>query len=115
MIRHGVEKLLRRSGFDDLTIYNAGAKAWSAIESEVDRNEPMIDLILSDIEMPGLDGLHLTKKIREDSWTKNTKAILFSSIVNPNNDNKGNFVGADAQIEKNSDYLIINTIHELLG
>lgn len=115
IIRRGVEKLLKNHGFENLVVCTDGAKAWSAIEKTLAGDEPLFDLILTDIEMPGLDGLHLTKKIRENERMDGTKVILFSSIVNEQNDNKGESVGANAQIAKNSDHLIINTIHNLLG
>lgn len=115
IIRRGVEKLLRSHGFENLVVCNDGNKAWAAIEASMDGGEPKIDVVLSDIEMPGLDGLHLTTKIRKEERLKGIKVVLFSSIVNPKNDNKGNSVGADAQIAKNSDHMIIKTINDLLN
>ena len=115
IIRMGVEKLLRSRGFDNLVVCNDGSKAWAAIEASLENGGTLFDLVLTDIEMPGLDGLHLTTRIRKEDRLKNTKVILFSSIVNPKNDNKSDSVGADAQIAKNSDQLIIKTIQESLN
>jgi two-component system chemotaxis response regulator CheV len=110
IIRQGVEKLLRSRGFENLVVCSDGVKVWAAIEASRNNGGPLFDLILTDIEMPGLDGLHLTTRIRKEERLRNTKVVLFSSIVNPKNDNKGNSVDADAQVAKNSDRLILETI-----
>ncbi|WP_407310173.1 chemotaxis protein CheV [Desulfosporosinus sp. SB140] len=56
--------------------------------------------VITDIEMPIMDGLTLTKQIKSDSKLKEIPVILFSSIVNESFMHKGLSVGADAQITK---------------
>ena len=61
---------------------------------------PPVDLVITDIEMPRIDGLHLTRRIKEHSSLKHLPVIVFSSLVSPDNDKKCESVGADAQITK---------------
>ncbi|MCG6551410.1 MAG: response regulator [Candidatus Magnetominusculus sp. LBB02] len=59
-----------------------------------------IDIVISDIEMPKLDGFTLTKKIKEDAQLKDLPVILYSSIITAELIHKGNSVGADRQVCK---------------
>jgi len=58
------------------------------------------DLIVSDVEMPQMDGLHLTRNIKEHPQLRELPVVLYSSILTPDNLKKGKAVGADAQITK---------------
>ena len=59
-----------------------------------------IDILLTDIEMPQMDGHHLTKLIKEDPVLKKLPVILFSSLITEEMKIKGRQLGADAQISK---------------
>lgn len=56
--------------------------------------------VISDIEMPKMDGFSLTKRIREHPVLKALPVILFSSLISTENEKKGKQVGATAQISK---------------
>ena len=60
----------------------------------------LLNIVISDIEMPLLDGFTLTKSIKEDPILKNLPVILYSSIVTDALKHKGESVGADCQISK---------------
>lgn len=57
-------------------------------------------MIVSDIEMPMMDGHNLTKRIREDAVLHDLPVILFSSLITDKLRHKGESVGADDQISK---------------
>ena len=59
-----------------------------------------IDAILSDIEMPGMDGYHLCLKVKSDPELKALPFVLFSSLITDKLRHKGESVGADAQLAK---------------
>lgn len=59
-----------------------------------------IHCVITDIEMPVMDGLTLTKQIKTDHKLKTIPVILFSSIASEGLRHKGESVGADAQITK---------------
>lgn len=59
-----------------------------------------MDVIVSDIEMPLMDGFSLTKNIKDDSILQKLPVILYSSIITKELKHKGDSVGADLQITK---------------
>jgi len=59
-----------------------------------------IDAVITDIEMPQMDGHHLVKRIKEDDRFKHLPTIIFSSLINEDMRKKGQAVGADAQVTK---------------
>jgi two-component system chemotaxis response regulator CheV len=59
-----------------------------------------VRLILTDIEMPGMDGYVLTRKIREDNRFKEIPVIMHSSLSAEANITIGKSVGVDAYVAK---------------
>jgi two-component system chemotaxis response regulator CheV len=102
-IRQAVSTTLRTSGYTQLEIFENGAQAWKYIErklAETGSATGVADLVISDIEMPQVDGLHLTKRIKDHPELRALPVLLYSSIVTPDNVKKGEAVGADMQISK---------------
>lgn len=60
----------------------------------------MVDIVVSDIEMPRMDGFSLTKFVKEDDFLRGLPVILYSSIITDELRHKGTSVGADDQIAK---------------
>lgn len=63
-------------------------------------NAQSFDLVVSDVEMPEINGIELTKKIREDANFKNLPVILVTSLASERDERKGFEAGADAYIKK---------------
>ena len=59
-----------------------------------------VHVVISDIEMPSMDGHNLTKRIKEDNILKSLPVMLFSSLITDRLKHKGESVGADEQISK---------------
>ena len=59
-----------------------------------------VQCVITDIEMPLMDGHRLTKLIKEDDETKDIPVIIFSSLVNDEMKRKGEALGANAQLSK---------------
>jgi len=84
-------------------IHKDGLSAWQALEAvtqiggEVSR---YYNLLITDIEMPQMDGLHLIKKIKETEKLKHLPCVVFSSMVNEELSVKCRQVGASDQITK---------------
>ncbi len=95
-MRNQIRRIMEASGYTKMEIYSDGKEAWDAITQD----GPPIDAIISDIEMPRMDGLHLTKLIKESSKLKDIPVVLFSSLISEDNINKGQQVGATVQIPK---------------
>ena len=60
------------------------------------------DAVVSDVEMPHLDGIGLTKRIREDARTADLPVILVTSLQTPAERERGLHAGADAYLTKGS-------------
>ena len=56
--------------------------------------------LITDIEMPLMDGHRLTRLVKEDDATKDIPVVIFSSLVNDDMKKKGESLGADAQLSK---------------
>jgi two-component system chemotaxis response regulator CheV len=96
-MRNLVKEIFINSGYTAAEFYSDGAKAWDAISSSSDTP---IDVVVSDIEMPLMDGLNLTARIKENKALSGVPVILFSSLISEDNRKKGQQVGADVQISK---------------
>ena len=59
-----------------------------------------IQMIITDIEMPQMDGHHLTKRIKSHPRLKELPVVIFSSLINEEMRLKGEALGAYAQVTK---------------
>lgn len=96
-MRNQLKRIMIASGYTRLEIYSDGQAAWDVISSG---KGDKIDAVVSDIEMPRMDGLHLTKLIKSDPKLKDIPVVLFSSLISADNVNKGKQVGATIQLPK---------------
>lgn len=102
-VRDRVGTTLRASGYEQVLFFNNGAEAWQWLQerlAETDRLEDIAHLLISDVEMPQVDGFHLTKRVKDHPQLSQLSVLLYSSIITPDNYKKGIAVGADAQITK---------------
>lgn len=93
---------LKKAGYNNLIHTENGQKAYDVITSckaDGTLNEH-VRCVITDIEMPEMDGHRLTKLIKDDEITKNIPVIIFSSLVNEEMKKKGEALGADAQLSK---------------
>ena len=65
--------------------------------------------------MPQMDGLTLTRKVKEDEVLKRLPVIIFSSLITDDLRHKGESVGADAQLSKPEIEELIGVVDQLLG
>ena len=94
---------LRRAGYENLTKVDNGQEAWDFLQEVKNSQDPLenhVCCVVTDIEMPQMDGHHLTKLIKEDPVLKKLPVILFSSLITEEMKIKGRQLGADAQISK---------------
>jgi len=90
---------LKDIGFTNIKSFIDGKAAWDFISSGKLAVDDIYCLI-SDIEMPNMDGMTLCRKIKEDDKLSNIKVALFSSLLTDEVKLKGQAVGADLQINK---------------
>lgn len=92
--------LLHNSGYTQAKLFRNGGLAWEALCQLKQTGEALPELLVSDIEMPQMDGLALTRRIKEDTSLSEIPVILFSSLITPDTLHKGQQVGALKQINK---------------
>ena len=120
MARRLVATSLETAGFR-VTMADNGRSAWEHLESW--RNEAretgrpvneFVSVVVSDVEMPVMDGHNLTRRIKEDPMLRHTPVILCSSIVSDSLEHMGRAVGADDQISKADMRELVGRIADLL-
>ncbi|THB66452.1 MAG: chemotaxis protein CheV [Desulfovibrio sp.] len=106
MVRKTVYAGLSKAGFN-VEVANDGQLALDWLNERkqraVDSGESIlkhVNIVISDVEMPTMDGHSLTKNIKDDSVLKELPVVLFSSLISQALRHKGESVGADEQIAK---------------
>ena len=105
-IRRLIASYLEKDGFEVIQDIN-GQNAWDRLvewrEAATKGGKPLtsnVSLVVTDIEMPSMDGHTLCKKIKDDPVLKVLPVVLFSSLINDQLYHKGLSVGADDQVTK---------------
>lgn len=118
LIRKLLKDTLTKAGFNKLMIFDDGKEALDYLRELKERKgEEFItelQLLITDIEMPQMDGLTLTRKIKEDPILKSLPVIIFSSLITNELRHKGESVGANAQLSKPEVEELIGVVDELL-
>ena len=93
---------LKQAGYTNLIHTENGRQAYDVIQQcKADGTlKDHVRCIITDIEMPEMDGHRLTKLVKEDEATKDIPIVIFSSLVNEEMKRKGRALGADAQLSK---------------
>ena len=93
---------LKKAGYHNLIHTENGEEAYKVIQEckEEGSLKQHVQCVITDIEMPIMDGHRLTKLIKEDDETKDIPVIIFSSLVNEEMKRKGASLGANAQLSK---------------
>ncbi len=101
LLRDLLTDTLHAAGYNTLSVQN-GQEAWEKLQSLASGGavEKRVQLVITDIEMPQMDGHHLIKRIKEDDKLKHLPIIIFSSLINESMRRKGETLGACAQVTK---------------
>lgn len=106
MIRIGIQKVLATAGYSNVKAFADGEECYQELVRLKDQSgseaefTKQVRVLVTDIEMPRMDGLTLCRKIREDLGLKELKIIMFSSLVTDQMAHKCKSVGADTWISK---------------
>ncbi|CAK7078914.1 MAG: Chemotaxis protein CheV [Eubacterium sp.] len=117
LLRKMIDDALERAGFTHITNFTNGQEAWDYLQSV--KNDPdlyeKVNLVITDIEMPKMDGHRLTKLIKEDSSLRRIPVVIFSSLIDEQMRKKGKELGADEQLAKPEIGHLVSVLDELLG
>lgn len=103
LLRKLLHETLSEAGYSQIEFFENGKEAFAYLESIVDSGKDVqkeVNLVITDIEMPQMDGHHLTKKIKNHAKLHYLPVIIFSSLITDDLRHKGEDVGADDQISK---------------
>ena len=106
---------LDKSGYTNYIRFNNGQELWEYLNTiEEDEIETKANLIITDIEMPQMDGHHLTKLVKTSTKYKHIPLVIFSSILSDEMKKKGEELGADEQLTKPEIVNLVGLIEKLL-
>ncbi len=93
---------LHQSGYVNIIHTSNGQEAYDVIEEAKKRGnlKDSVSCVITDIEMPVMDGHHLVKLLKSNDSTKKIPVIIFSSLINDEMRLKGEQLGVDAQLSK---------------
>lgn len=117
MLSAMIRDALERAGYTKLTIMANGQEAWDTI-CTLKKNNGLqygVKILITDIEMPIMDGHRLLRLVREDEATKNIPVVVFSSLINEDMRRKGESLGANAQVSKPEIGNLVQIIDDLVG
>ena len=108
---------LEQAGYTNLTTTDNGKECWDKLQQYLNEGsvEENVSCIITDIEMPQMDGHRLTKLVKEHDKLKHIPLIIFSSLVNAEMRRKGEQLGADAQLSKPEIGQLVGAIDSLIG
>ena len=107
---------LKKAGYDNLIHTQNGQEAYDVIQAcKADGTlKDHVQCVITDIEMPLMDGHRLTKLIKSDDATKDIPVVIFSSLVNDEMKRKGEALGTDAQLSKPEIANLVRIIDDLV-
>jgi two-component system chemotaxis response regulator CheV len=111
LIRRQVIDVLADGGFHNVESVGHGKAAWDRISEE---DPGHFDLLISDIEMPKMDGFALTRLVKQDEERRDMPVVIFSSIMADDIRRKAASIGAEAQITKPEIGGLVEKVCELL-
>ncbi len=115
LLRKLISDSLKTAGYTSLKECENGAQAWNYL-NQYKKGELAQDVkcIITDIEMPEMDGHRLTKLVKTDEVLQSLPVVIFSSLINEQMRRKGESLGADAQLSKPEIGLLVGEIDKLL-
>ena len=113
-----IEDCLHKAGYVNLRMFANGREMWDALNAlPKDRMslERQVALIITDIEMPQMDGHRLTKLVKSSARFQSIPLIIFSSLISEEMRIKGRQLGADEQMSKPEIGRLVSVMDRLLS
>ena len=109
-VRETERKLLQARGFD-VAVAVDGMDGWNAVRSAD------FDLVITDVDMPRMDGIELVTLIKKDSHLHNLPVMIVSYKDRPEDRSRGVTAGADYYLTKGSfhDETLLEAVFDLIG
>ena len=117
MLRELLVTTLEESGYHYIKDFSNGQDAWEYVHKLSEKEGPienLVAIVVTDIEMPKMDGHRLLKLIREEDRLHEVPVVLFSSLISEEMRHKGEELGASGQISKPEINQLIGLLDDLL-
>ena len=116
MLEKMIVDCLVKAGYVNIIATTNGEEAWNTLLRYKAEGNPteQCHCIITDIEMPRMDGHRLTKLVKDDNELKVIPVIIFSSLINDEMRRKGESLGADAQLTKPEIGKLVEAIDSLV-
>ncbi|MCR4955353.1 MAG: chemotaxis protein [Lachnospiraceae bacterium] len=116
MLGKMITDCLKKAGYTKIILCENGQLAYDRLCEMRDEGTlyDKIRCIITDIEMPIMDGHRLTKLCKSDDIIKEVPLVIFSSLVNDEMRRKGEQLGADAQLTKPEIGMLVDAIDRLI-
>lgn len=119
--RGQIERTLQMLEVPYLALVN-GRRAWDELQriaqqaQSIGKNvNELVSVILTDVEMPEMDGYMLTRSIKSDSRFAGIPVVMHSSLSGHSNQELGKSVGVDAYVSKFEPQRLAATLHRLVA
>lgn len=111
-----IQEALSKAGYTNLHMYPNGKELWDALDAMKQAGTVLdsVSLVITDIEMPQMDGHRLTKLIKDDYTLRKIPVVLFSSLISEEMRIKGKQLGADEQLSKPEIGHLVSVMDHLL-
>ena len=111
-----IHEALVKAGYSNLKMFTNGLDMWEFLKGAKESGDlfDKVALIITDIEMPQMDGHRLTKLVKDSPRFKNIPLIIFSSLISEEMRIKGRQLGADEQLTKPEIGHLVDVMDHLL-
>ena len=112
-----IKDALTKAGYTNLKQFSNGLELWEYLSmlKKMGEVEQKAALIITDLEMPQMDGHRLTKLVKEDEALRKIPLIIFSSLISDEMRIKGKELGADEQMSKPEIGHLVSVMDRLLA
>lgn len=112
-----ITECLHKAGYSNILATDNGKEAWDKLQAFKAKGDVLskVACIITDIEMPQMDGHRLTKLVKDDPVLKEIPVVIFSSLISDEMRRKGEALGANAQLSKPEIGELVETIDGILG
>jgi len=118
-LRRMLIESLEAAGYTNIASFDNGESAWEYLmkcRSECLANitpvEHKVSIIITDIEMPRMDGHHLTKMVKSDEILAKVPVIVFSSLIDEAQKQQGDKLGVSAHLSKPQIGKLVQTLDQ---
>lgn len=113
-----ISDALNKAGYSNLNLSPNGQVCWDKLTELArvykDDVSDHVKCVITDIEMPMMDGHRLTKLIKTDPHLGNIPVVIFSSLISDEMRRKGAQLGADVQMSKPEIGKLVEELDKLL-